>query len=42
MICDGTFGGGSDAARHAGAGVPGIGEAEATYSQEPTSIQLSR
>ena len=41
MICDGTFGGGTDAARLDGAGVYRAGEAEATYSQE-ISIQLLR
>jgi hypothetical protein len=42
MICDGTFGGGTDAARPTGAGVARTGKAEAVYSQERISIQLLR
>jgi len=41
MICHGTFGGGTDAARLTGAGPARAGEAEATYSHE-ISIQLLR
>ncbi len=42
MICDGTFGGGTGAARLKRAGTARTGEAEATHSQERNSIQLLR
>ncbi len=42
MICDGTFGGGTGAARLTGAGVARTDEVEGINSQERISTQLSR